>query len=85
MTAWRLSASRSANSDTARTGLRTTHGRRPPRRHWELVAGRVSLWPPTTRPPRKSTDGWGSGSRRPVETVSDQVTEAGRTAAVQRR
>jgi hypothetical protein len=42
-------------------------GRRPPRQNWDPGDPRRSLWQLTTRPPRASTDGWGSGSQLPVE------------------
>jgi hypothetical protein len=75
------SRSRSAKYGPARTELRTTRRRRPPRPDWGLAGARVPLWPPTTHPPHRDTDEWGAGSRRPVETGCCGVAAAGRTAA----
>ena len=58
------SETRSANRGTARTRLRTTAGRRPPRQHWDSGDPRLSLWQPLTRPPRSGS----SGSQLPVDT-----------------
>jgi hypothetical protein len=67
MTAQALSVTRSAIPSLGRTWLRTGGDRRPPRQHWEWWWPRLPCWQLTTRPPRASTDRWGSGSQLPVE------------------
>jgi hypothetical protein len=67
MTVRAWSDSRSAVPGTARARLRTSGDRRPPRHDWHQRLARLSWWQLTTRPPRASTDGWGSGSQLPVE------------------
>ena len=75
MTARTRSAGRSAFHRPARTGLRTTCDRRPPRPHGLFAVPRRSLWQLTTRPPRIR-----SGSQLPVETGVSFFVRAGRTA-----
>jgi hypothetical protein len=67
MTSQTWSGSWSATFSTARSGLRTTGDGRPPRQCWDQGHARLSWWQLTTRPPRASTNGWGSGSQLPVE------------------
>jgi hypothetical protein len=74
------SESRSAIPSIARVGSRTTSDRRPTRHYGDQWHSRFSLWQLTTRPPRASTDGWGSGSQLPVENQGFLFMWAGRTA-----
>lgn len=59
--------------------------RRPPRHGCDQSPARCSLWQLTTRPPRASTNGWGSGSQLPVEARGSVFVRAGRTAVGARR
>jgi hypothetical protein len=67
MTAGAGSENRSVVPGIARSGLRTPSDRRPRRQYWNQPIAVCSLWQLTTRPPRASTDGWGSGSQLPIE------------------
>jgi hypothetical protein len=71
---------RSAIRGLVRSDLRTGIERRPPRHSWDRADPWRTLWQLTTRPPRRSTDGWGSGSPLPVETRGPILVRAGRTA-----
>ena len=70
------SARWSAVSGPARSGVRTTSNRRPPRHSWDQLHPRRSLWQLTTRPPRIR-----SGSQLPVEAGVSVFVRAGRTEA----
>jgi len=75
MTVFIWSTNRSVKCATARTGLRTNCGRRPPRHYWDQGLPWRSLWQLTTRPPRGR-----SGSQLPVEDRGVICVRAGRTA-----
>ena len=68
-----------------RSELRTRYDRRPPRNDGDRSHPRRSLWQLTTRPPRTSTNGWGSGSQLPVESGGPVSVRAGRTAMDRRQ